>query len=115
MYKDKFYYILKDRLVYAQEYLVDTTAYIQSVRFQDKVKKEFYRDKIYAIDMNNVLRCYSIKNGDELWNFRSEDTFLKSNKRNSIAIKDGNVFFNNSLGAVFSDRFGICFSGIKKS
>ena len=63
---------------------------------------KIYRDKIYAIDMNNVLRCYSIKNGDELWNFSSEDTFLKSNKRNSIAIKDDSVFFNNSLGDIIA-------------
>ena len=47
MYKDNFYYILKDRLEYAQDYLIDTTAYIKSVKFQDKVEKEFYKDKIF--------------------------------------------------------------------
>ena len=46
MYKDNFYYILKDRLEYAQDYLIDTTAYIKSIKFQDKVEKEFYKDKI---------------------------------------------------------------------
>jgi len=45
MFKDNFYYILKDRLEYAQGYLVDTSAYIQSVKFQDKVEKEFFKDK----------------------------------------------------------------------
>jgi len=45
MFKDNFYYILKDRLEYAQVYLVDTSAYIQSVKFQDKVEKEFFKDK----------------------------------------------------------------------
>ena len=47
MYKDNFYYILKDRLQYAQDYLIDTTAYIKSVKFQEKVEKEFYKDKIF--------------------------------------------------------------------
>ena len=45
MFKDNFYYILKDRLEYAQDYLIDTSAYIQSVNFQDKVEKEFFKDK----------------------------------------------------------------------
>tara|TARA_B100000073_G_scaffold237604_1_gene198833 strand:- start:115 stop:411 length:297 start_codon:yes stop_codon:yes gene_type:complete len=46
MFKDNFYYILKDRLEYAQDYLIDTSAYIKSIKFQDKVEKEFFRDKI---------------------------------------------------------------------
>tara|TARA_A100001234_G_C12334938_1_gene263380 strand:+ start:70 stop:465 length:396 start_codon:yes stop_codon:yes gene_type:complete len=45
MFKDNFYYILKDRLEYAQDYLIDTSAYIQSVKFQDKVEREFFKDK----------------------------------------------------------------------
>ena len=63
---------------------------------------KIYKNKIYAIDMNNVLRCYSLKDGSELWKFNSEDTFLKSKKRNSIAIKNGSVFFNNSLGDIIA-------------
>ena len=64
MYKDNFYYILKDRLVYAQEYLIDTTAYIKSVRFQDKVKKEFYKDKIFLYLLVSLVNLPSdlIKN-----------------------------------------------------
>ena len=42
MYKDNFYYILKDRLEYAQDYLIDTSAYIKSIKFQDKVEREFF-------------------------------------------------------------------------
>ena len=41
MFKDNFYYILKDRLEYAQDYLIDTSAYIQSIKFQEKLKKSF--------------------------------------------------------------------------
>ena len=42
-----------------------------------------FDNKIYVIDMNNILICYSLDDGAELWKFSSEDTFLKSNKRNS--------------------------------
>ena len=41
MNKDNFYYILRDRLEYAEDYLIDTSAFIKSVKFQDKVEKEF--------------------------------------------------------------------------
>jgi hypothetical protein len=47
MTKDNFYYILKERLEYVQEYLVDTNAFIKSVKFQDNVEKEFFKDKIF--------------------------------------------------------------------
>ncbi len=64
MYKDNFYYILKDRLEYAQDYLIDTTAYIKSVKFQDKVEKEFYKDKIFLYLLVSLVNLPSdlIKN-----------------------------------------------------
>ena len=45
MHKDNFYYILKERLEYANEYLLDTSAFIKFVKFSSKVEKEFYKDK----------------------------------------------------------------------
>ena len=46
MFKDNFYYVLRQRLEYAEDYLVNTSSYIQSVKFQDKVEREFFKDKI---------------------------------------------------------------------
>ncbi len=69
---------------------------LNSNPFNSQIK--IYKDKIYVIDMNNILRCFSLKDGSELWKFQSENTFLKSNKRNSIAIKNDRIYFNNSLG-----------------
>lgn len=54
---------------------------------------KIFNDIIYIVDLNNILRSFSIKNGKEIWKFNSENTFLKSNKRNSILIKNNNVFF----------------------
>ena len=59
MYKDNFYYILKDRLEYAQDYLIDTTAYIKSVEFQDNVEKEFYKDKIILYLLVSIVNLPS--------------------------------------------------------
>ena len=50
--------------------------------------------------MSNILRCYSLLDGSEIWQFKSEDTFLKSTKRNSLIIRNEKVFFNNSMGDI---------------
>ena len=68
--------------------------------FNSQIK--VFDNKIYAIDMSNILRCFSLLDGSEIWQFKSEDTFLKSTKRNSLIISDDKVFFNNSLGDVIA-------------
>ena len=66
--------------------------------FNSQIK--ILNDKIYSIDMNNILRCISFINGTEIWKFKSENIFLKSPKRNSIIIKDNRVYLNNSIGDI---------------
>jgi outer membrane protein assembly factor BamB len=68
--------------------------------FNSQVK--IYKDKVFIIDLNNVLRCFNISEGKELWKFNSENVFLKSNKRKSLAIKDNVVYFTNSLGDIIA-------------
>jgi|TARA_B100001540_G_C15474295_1_gene491619 hypothetical protein len=59
MFKDNFYYILKDRLEYAQDYLINTSAYIQSVKFQDKVEREFFKDKLFLYLLMGIINLPS--------------------------------------------------------
>ena len=59
MFKDNFYYILKDRLEYAQDYLIDTSSYIQSVKFQDKVEREFFKDKKILYLLTGIINLPS--------------------------------------------------------
>ena len=66
--------------------------------FNSQIK--IYKDKFLTIDLTNTLRCYSIKNGDELWNVKTEDTLIKSQKKLSIVIIDEKVYFNNSIGDI---------------
>ena len=68
--------------------------------FNSQVK--IYKDKVFIIDLNNVLRCFNISKGEELWKFNSENVFLKSNKRKSLAIKNDVVYFANSLGDIIA-------------
>ena len=71
-----------------------------SSSFNSEIK--IYKDKIFVIDLQNVLRCYSLMNGTELWNLPTDKTFVKSQKRLSLVIAEGKVFFNNSIGDISS-------------
>ena len=59
MIKDNFYYILRDRLEYAEEYLMDTSAFIKSVKFQDNVEKEFFKNKIFLYLIIGIINIPS--------------------------------------------------------
>jgi len=59
LHKDNFYYILRDRLEYVQEYLADTNAFIRSVKFQENVEKEFFRDKILLYLLIGIINIPS--------------------------------------------------------
>ena len=68
--------------------------------FNSQIK--IFNDKIYSIDMNNILRCISLIDGSEIWKFKSENIFLKSPKRNSIILKNNKVYLNNSIGDIIA-------------
>jgi len=59
-----------------------------------------YKNKFLTIDFDNVIRAISIQDGTELWNFKTENSFIKSQKKLSIILKDEIVFFINNLGDV---------------
>ena len=61
---------------------------------------KIFKDNFYTIDFDNVIRAISSKNGNELWNFQTENSFIKSEKKLSIVIKDEIIFFANNLGDV---------------
>ena len=45
MNKDNFYYVLKDRLEYANDHVKDSSAFLRGINFQKKVESEFFKDK----------------------------------------------------------------------
>ena len=69
-----------------------------SAHFNSQVK--VYKDKFFAIDSKNVLRCYSIKDGSEIWKMTTERVLIKSTKKLSLLIVDNIVYFNNSIGDI---------------
>ena len=61
-----------------------------------KIKDNFF----YVVDYKNILRSISIKDGSEIWNLKTEESLTKSNTKMSIAIKNENIYFNNSIGDI---------------
>ena len=69
-----------------------------SAHFNSQAK--IYKDKFFVIDSKNILRCYSIKDGNEIWKLKTEKTLIKSAKKLSLVIIDNKVYFNNSIGDI---------------
>ncbi len=71
-----------------------------SAPFNSQIK--IFKDKFFIIDFDNTLRCFSLKNGNELWNVRTQNSLIRSQKKLSIVIVDNVIFFNNSNGDISS-------------
>ena len=69
-----------------------------SAVFNSQLK--IYKDKFFVVDFENILRCFSIKDGKEIWKIKSEKTFINSQKIFSLIVVDNNVYYNNSIGDI---------------
>ncbi len=66
--------------------------------FNSQIK--IYEDKFFIVDFLNTLRCFSIKNGEELWNVKTENPLIKSKKKLSMVIVNNFMYFKNSIGDI---------------
>ena len=66
--------------------------------FNSQIK--IYKDKFYIVDYENILHCFSIKNGNRIWSYQTDNFFVKSKKTLSIIIENEKVIFNNSVGDI---------------
>ncbi len=66
--------------------------------FNSQIK--IYKDKFFIIDFSNTLRCFSIKDGKEIWNVNTEKSLIRSKKKLSMVIVNNLLLFNNSIGDI---------------
>jgi len=66
--------------------------------FNSQIK--IYKDYFFVIDYSNTLRCFSLKNGNEIWNIKTENSLIRSQKKLSMVIVDEIIYFNNSIGDI---------------
>tara|TARA_B110000881_G_C18583575_1_gene523307 strand:- start:234 stop:1580 length:1347 start_codon:yes stop_codon:yes gene_type:complete len=69
-----------------------------SSAFNSEIK--IYKDRLFIVDYENILRSFHIKNGLQIWKVQTDNTIFKSQKKLSIIIKDKKVIFNNSIGDI---------------
>ncbi len=66
--------------------------------FNSQIK--ILNDKFFIIDFSNTLRCFSLKNGDEIWNVKTQSSLIRSQKKLSMVIIKDTIYFNNSIGDI---------------
>ena len=66
--------------------------------FNSQIK--IYKNKFFIIDFSNTLRCFSLKNGKELWNVKTENSLILSQKKLSMVIVKDVLYFKNSIGDI---------------
>ena len=66
--------------------------------FNSEIKRS--KNKIFAVDYKNTLRCYNINDGSECWSLPTEDSFTISSSNFSLIIDGELIIFTNSIGDV---------------
>lgn len=66
--------------------------------FNSQIK--IYENMFFIIDYSNTLRCFSLKDGKELWNIKTENSLIKSQKKLSMVIVNDLLYFKNSIGDI---------------
>ena len=59
-------------------------------------------NKFYVLDANNTFSCYSLLDGQKIWEFNGEKRLINSQKQTSVIISDDSVIFNNTKGEIIS-------------
>ena len=66
--------------------------------FNSQIK--IFKGKFFIVDFSNILRCYSLKTGEELWNVKTDNSLIRSQKKLSLVIVNNTILFNNSIGDI---------------
>ncbi len=66
--------------------------------FSSEIK--IYNDKFFLIDFENIIKCISIKDGEEIWRYSTEKSFIKSQRKLSFIIQNNLVIFIDTFGDI---------------
>ncbi len=66
--------------------------------FNSQIKVD--KDKFFVVDFDNVLKSFSLKDGNEVWKIKTDKSLIRSQKKNSLVVVDGKVYFTNSIGDI---------------
>ncbi len=69
-----------------------------SSSFNSQIK--VFKNKALVIDMENQLRCFSLETGKLIWSVKTQQSLMRSQKKQSLILNDDKIFFSNSIGDV---------------
>ena len=69
-----------------------------SSSFNSQIK--IFENKALVIDMENQLRCFSLETGELMWSVKTQQSLLRSQKKQSLILNDNKIFFSNSIGDI---------------
>ena len=69
-----------------------------SSSFNSQIK--IFENRALVIDMENQLRCFSLKTGELIWSVKTQRSLLRSQKKQSLILNNDKIFFSNSIGDV---------------
>ena len=69
-----------------------------SSSFNSQIK--ISKNKVLIIDMENQLRCISLETGELLWTVKTQQSLLRSQKKQSLILDNDKVYFTNSIGDI---------------
>ena len=86
--------------LYGMNYLTGELLWkkFNSASFNSEIK--IFDDKFFIIDFENIIRCISVNDGNEIWSFGTEKTFIKSQRKLSLIIQNGLVIFIDTFGDI---------------
>ena len=61
---------------------------------------KIYKDNFFIIDFQNILRAFSVNDGKEVWNIKTQSSLIRSQKKLSMVIIKDKIYFNNSSGDI---------------
>ena len=64
--------------------------------FNSQIK--IYKDKFFIVDDSNILKCFSLSDGSLIWEFKTQDTLIRSQKKVSLALKNNKIIFSSTIG-----------------
>lgn len=57
-------------------------------------------NKLFVVDLNNVLWCFSDLNGEIIWSVKTQSSLISTKKKLSLVLSEDSVIFTNSIGDV---------------
>ena len=69
-----------------------------SSSFNSQIK--IFENKALVIDMENQLRCFSLETGELIWSVKTQQSLLRSQKKQSLILNNDKIYFSNSIGDV---------------